>query len=148
MNKFKIFLGGTCADTNWREQVIGMLEFKFYNHIDYFNPVVEDWTPECIEKENEEKEYFCNIHLYHITSETKGFYSIAEAIESTMKGKITIFSVDPTGFDKQQLKSFSAIVDMIRRHSGFAFIQKQPESFSELETILNLWFEDNEISVS
>ena len=34
----KVFLGGTCNDSLWREELIKKLE------IDYFNPVVDDWT--------------------------------------------------------------------------------------------------------
>jgi hypothetical protein len=36
----KVFLGGTCNESTWRTELIGML-----NGIDYFNPVVDDWTP-------------------------------------------------------------------------------------------------------
>jgi hypothetical protein len=32
----KVFLGGTCAETTWRDDLIPKLQ------IDYFNPVVED----------------------------------------------------------------------------------------------------------
>lgn len=45
MNKNdKIFLGGTCAGTTWRNELIPILD-KFL--IKYFNPVVDDWTPQC-----------------------------------------------------------------------------------------------------
>ena len=37
----KVFLGGTCAESKWREKLIPLLK------CDYFNPVVDDWTPEC-----------------------------------------------------------------------------------------------------
>jgi hypothetical protein len=40
LNKKKCFLGGTCNNSQWREALIPMLK------IDYFNPVVKDWTPE------------------------------------------------------------------------------------------------------
>ena len=46
----KIFLGGTCNENKWREELIPMLK------VDYFNPIVEDWTEESIEIENEEKQ--------------------------------------------------------------------------------------------
>ena len=45
----RIFLGGTCNGSAWRGQIMPRLEGS------YFNPVVEDWTPECQEKENYEK---------------------------------------------------------------------------------------------
>lgn len=79
MKKQRVFLGGTCANTTWRDELIPYLE-KY--GIDYFNPVVEDWTPECQEIEEEEKNHKCNIHLYVITKEMMGTYSIAEAIHS------------------------------------------------------------------
>lgn len=37
----KVFLGGTCNESAWREELIQML------NVDYFNPVVDDWTEEC-----------------------------------------------------------------------------------------------------
>ena len=36
----KVFLGGTVADSKWREYIMPKLE------IEYFNPVVDDWTEE------------------------------------------------------------------------------------------------------
>ena len=65
--KNKIFLGGTCAETTWRNDLIRTL-----NQIEYFNPVVEDWTPECQQVEINEKENHCNIHFYCITKEMQG----------------------------------------------------------------------------
>ena len=41
----KVFLGGTCNESTWRDKLIKMLE------IDYFNPVVDDWTEECYQEE-------------------------------------------------------------------------------------------------
>lgn len=38
-------LGGTCNESQWREELIPMLS------IDYFNPVVPDWTQECMAEE-------------------------------------------------------------------------------------------------
>ena len=36
-----VFLGGTCNNSTWRDKLIPSLS------INYFNPVVENWTPEC-----------------------------------------------------------------------------------------------------
>lgn len=91
----KVFLGGTCADSTWRYELIDSID------IPYFNPVVDDWTPECQAVEEAEKEVDCNIHLYVITSAMKGVCSIAEAIESAhMTNKATILHVIPTGFEE------------------------------------------------
>jgi hypothetical protein len=40
-----VFLGGTCAESKWREKLIPMLD------IGYFNPVAPDWTEECYQRE-------------------------------------------------------------------------------------------------
>ena len=73
----KVFLGGTCADTTWRDELIPILESK---GIDYFNPVVKDWTEDCIKIEENEKDNRCNIHLYLITSEMKGIETVIRNI--------------------------------------------------------------------
>jgi len=113
----KVFLGGTCAETTWRDELIKVID------VEYFNPVVEDWTPDCIKVENHEKVSLCNIHLYVITKEMVGVYSIAEVVESVMtKDKVTIFHVMPEGFDTAQLKSLSAVVGLVKNHGGIAFI--------------------------
>ncbi len=38
-NTNKIFIGGTCAKTTWRNELINKL-----NNLRYFSPVVDDWT--------------------------------------------------------------------------------------------------------
>ena len=55
--KAKVFLGGTCNNSTWRNRLIDNLK------IDYFNPVVEDWTPECQAEEERQKNDECNIHM-------------------------------------------------------------------------------------
>jgi len=76
----KVFLGGTCNESTWRNELIPMLD-KF--GIEYFNPVVDDWTPECQEEERVQKNLLCDVHLYVITPRLTGFFSIAEIIESS-----------------------------------------------------------------
>jgi len=113
----RIFLGGTCAETTWREQLIDMIK------VSYFNPVVKDWTPECQEIEEIQKNRHCNIHLYVITKEMKGVFSIAEVIDSSLtNNKITILHVIPDGFESHQLKSLQAVVNMVQRNGGIAYI--------------------------
>lgn len=75
----KIFLGGTCAESNWRDQLIPVLDKKGYN---YFNPVVKDWTTEAQIRKEQEKNEVCDSHLYVLTPEMKGVYSVAEIIDS------------------------------------------------------------------
>ena len=129
----KIFLGGTCNESTWRDELIPKLEEIDF---DYFNPVVEDWTPECQDIEIYEKANNCDIHLYVITNKMKGVFSIAEAIESVFnKDKKTIFCV-LNGFDGDfpdyQVKSLDAVGRMVERNGG-----KYVTSLGDIIEILN-----------
>lgn len=113
----KVFLGGTVNNSTWREQVMPHIE------IEMFNPVVDDWTEEMQKIEMDEKDNKCNIHLYVITSEMTGVFSIAEAMDSVHnKEKTTFFHVLPSGFSTSQLKSLKAVVDLIKLRGGHAYI--------------------------
>ena len=112
----KVFLGGTCAKSKWREKLIPMLK------CDYFNPVVEDWTSECQEKEELEK-HICDYHLYVITPKMKGVFSIAEAVNDSIKYKdYCIFCItkeeDDRDWKKDELKSLDATAKMISANGG------------------------------
>jgi hypothetical protein len=78
MNKFKkVFLGGT-FNSAWREALIPLLT------IDFFNPVVKDWNPECQAEEIRQREV-CDVCLYVITPRMTGVYAIAEVIDDSNK---------------------------------------------------------------
>jgi hypothetical protein len=103
----KVFLGGTCNNSTWRDELIPLLT------IDYFNPVVEDWTPELKAIEDEQKRIFCNIHLYVITKEMTGVYSVAEIIDSAWDmTKECYVQIMPEGFNEKQLKSLEAVANL------------------------------------
>jgi hypothetical protein len=118
--KNKIFLGGTCNDSIWRDDLIKALQ------VDYFNPVVEDWTPKCQEIERAEKEVACNIHLYVITSDMIGVFSIAEVIDSVhQRNKRTYLHVISNGFEEGQIRSLQAVVDLVNIRGGVAYIDNE-----------------------
>jgi len=105
-----VFLGGTCGDSTWREDLIPDLE------INYFNPVVDDWTPEC-QKEEIKQRNICDYVLYVITSDMTGVYSIAEVIDdSNKRPEKTIFCVLEDGFDKSQKKSLKQVEEMVKEN--------------------------------
>lgn len=113
----KVFLGGTCNESTWRDELIPLLQVAF------FNPVVDDWNETCQSQEEFEKLINCNIHLYVITIDMLGVYSIAEVIDSAhTQNKQTILHVIPDGFDKSQLKSLKAVCDMVGRLGGISYI--------------------------
>lgn len=128
----KVFLGGTCANSTWRDELIPMIQ------VAYFNPVVEDWTPECVAIEEVQKQFDCDIHLYVINSDMIGVYSIAEVVQSSLtKGRITIFHVLPDGFGKAQLKSLAAVCNLVRNNGAIAYID---EDLSRTARVINNGF--------
>ena len=81
MEKVKVFLGGTCGSSTWREELIPMLDSE---RIETFNPVVPNWTPECQKEEDMHRETD-DICLYVITPEGTGFYSFVEVTDDSNK---------------------------------------------------------------
>jgi len=81
MEKVTVFLGGTCADSTWREELEQKLDKE---KIETFNPVVPDWTPECQIEEDMHREND-DICLYTITPEGEGFYSFVEVTDDSNK---------------------------------------------------------------
>jgi len=110
-SKNKVFLGGTCNESLWREDLIEMLE------IDYFNPVVKDWTPECQEEEKRQKG-ICHYRLYVITPRMTGVFSIAEVVDDSNKfPEKTVFCIHKENgdkdFDEGSKKSLDAVCEMV-----------------------------------
>jgi len=113
----KVFLGGTCNESTWRATLKPLLQ------VDFFDPVVEDWTEKCQKIEMEEKEHKCNIHLYVITSLMTGIFSIAEAVDSVhTKSVITLVHVIPEGFNKGGLRSLKAFIRLVNTRGGIGYI--------------------------
>lgn len=118
----RIFLGGTCANSTWRDELIPELDKLGYS---YFNPVVPDWTPECQDIEKMEKDEKCDCHLYILTPEMKGVFSIAEIIDSAYTVRESGFGCmalgilgDEISWGKAQWKSILAVLDMVNRISS------------------------------
>lgn len=112
----KVFLGGTCNESTWREGLIKALK------IGYFNPVVDDWTPDCMAEEIKQREE-CDFCLYVITPKMTGVYSIAEVVDDSNKQPMkTIFCVLPTdenlSFTDGQMKSLNQVGKMVKANGG------------------------------
>ena len=113
----RVFLGGTCNDSMWREELlIPKLE------IEYFNPVVEDWTEDDYQEELKQRET-CDYCLYVITPRMIGTYSIAEVVDdSNKRPEKTIFCyLNKDGkkeFSKAQLKSLNKVGEMVAGNGG------------------------------
>lgn len=115
----KVFLGGTVSTSNWRDILISKLD---KNKINWFNPVVKDWTEECKNEELKQRE-LCDYCLYVITPKMEGVYSIAEVVEDSIKRpKKTIFCYlekdEKDTFFISQIKSLNAVGEMVERNGG------------------------------
>ena len=126
----KVFLGGTCNDSTWRNELIPLLK------IDYFNPVVDDWTPEFQEEEYRQKE-ICKYQLYVITPRMTGVFAIAEIIESvhTPDVKTVVYVMETDAeyfFTEGQIRSLNAVKNLAAKHGGIIC-----SSLEEVANILN-----------
>lgn len=115
----KVFLGGTCNESPWRDVLIQLLR------IDHFNPVVDDWTPECMAEEIRQRE-LCDFCLYCITPRMTGVYSIAEAVDDSNKRPAkTVFCILRRDGDKVfgpgQMRSLRAVARMVVGNGGVCF---------------------------
>lgn len=91
----RVFLGGTVAGSTWRNYMMPKLE------VDYFNPVVEEWTPADQDREIFEREH-CDFCLYVLSPKMIGWYSIAEVVDDSYKRPDkTVFCYLPEDDDKK-----------------------------------------------
>lgn len=115
----KVFLGGTCNGSTWRDDLIEMLD------IDYFNPIVDDWNEEAqIEELLQRKR--CDFVLYTLTPKMKGVYSVAEVVDDSNKRPyktlLCILTEDGNEeFDKDQTKSLDMVVQMVESNNAKTF---------------------------
>jgi hypothetical protein len=132
----KVFLGGTCNESKWREHLIPHLT------IDYFNPVVDDWTEECMAEELKQREE-CDICLYAITPKMTGVYSIAEVVDDSNKRPsktvLAIFTTENNrqSFNNAQSRSLSQVAKMVEGNGGLTFKIHDYESIRGLAHHLN-----------
>lgn len=130
MAKTKVFLGGTCNNSTWRDKLIPLLK------IDYFNPVVDDWTPECQDEEIRQRES-CDYCLYTITPKMTGVYSIAEVVDdSNKRPEKTILCVldedNESSFSETQIKSLKQVKEMVKNNGANVF-----DSLEDIASFLN-----------
>lgn len=107
----KVFLGGTCNESQWRNELISQLD------IDWFNPVVTDWTLDCQEEEIKQRQK-CDFCLYVITPKMTGLYSIAEVVDDSNK------------------RPDKTVLCVLRRDGDDEFTEHQERSLKAIETMV------------
>lgn len=115
----KVFLGGTCNGSTWRNGVIEKIK------IHYYNPVGEKWTDAMMEVELKQREE-CDFCLYVLTPKLDGFYSVAEVIDdSNKRPEKTIFSYinedEGKTFSNVQVRSLEQIGKMVTSNGARFF---------------------------
>lgn len=129
----RVFLGGTCNDSTWRDELIEKLDS---NRISYFNPVVKNWT-ENRAREEKRQRVICDYCLYTITPKFTGVYSVAEVIDDSNKrpGK-TLFCLltkdENKLYTKSELKSLKQVEKMVKKNGARVF-----HSLDEVARFLN-----------
>jgi hypothetical protein len=114
----KVFLGGT-KESNWRNQIIPMLD------IDYFNPVVDNCSSECIAEELRQRKE-CDIRLYVITPKMTDVSLIAELVDDSNKRSCrTVFvrlrEDESMRFTDEQWASLNAVAQIIEGNACATF---------------------------
>ena len=132
----EVFLGGTTAKgTNWRDELIPMLE------IDYFNPIVDDWNEKAYKKELQKRKT-CDIILYVLSPLMEGNYSVAEVTDDSNKRpeKTILCILDKDGegeyfkksWTKNQVKSNDAIKKLIEENGAYVL-----DNLEEVAEVIN-----------
>ena len=120
----RVFLGGTCANSKWRDKFIPMLD---KDKIDYFNPVVSNWNEEARQKEIYEREH--DDFVLYVLSRAYSTYSIAEVVDdSNKRPNKTICCVldEPTNvsqhsLNRQEFKHLNQVGKLCERNGAKYF---------------------------
>ena len=120
--KKRVFLGGTCNKSNWRNR---MMIYLYDDGLDYFNPVVDNWDENAQENELKERK-ICDFCLYTITPRKIGDYSIAEVVDDSNKRpeKTVLVLLRDDGdlkFNDSQWKSLGEVAKLVKRNGGQVF---------------------------
>lgn len=95
------------VNSDWRERIIPMLKTN------YFNPIVDDWTPEAQAQEELIKQTASGI-LFVISPKQKGFFSFVELTEFALQSPDRMFvcildNDDNVSWDADAKKSIDAV---------------------------------------
>lgn len=95
-NKLQIFLGGSCNPTTWRQNVA--IPFLEANGLSYYNPQVDNWTPEVVNLERYAKQS-AQILLFVIDKQTRSTTSLIESAFMAGENKSLVLVIYPFEYD-------------------------------------------------
>ena len=104
-----VFLGGTCGTSTWRRELIPLLREK----VPYFDPQVDNWTPEDAEREDACKPVakFC---VFVITGDALGTYSGWEICEEAHRAPEKLVFCTVGKLPENQVKGLEKIKKLLR----------------------------------
>ncbi|XP_062619159.1 uncharacterized protein LOC134280725 isoform X2 [Saccostrea cucullata] len=89
--KRKVFLGGSCNPTTWRQEAA--IPFFKKKGITFYNPQVQTWRPELMEVEAQAKES-ADLLMFVIDNRTRAVSSMIETAYLTARGRQVIAVMD------------------------------------------------------
>lgn len=104
MYQNSVFLGGTCANSTWRTDLISLLN----DNVPYFDPQVADWTPADAEREDACKPV-AGINVFVITGDALGTYSGWEICEEAHRAPEKLVFATVGELPENQVKGITKI---------------------------------------
>lgn len=91
-NELQVFLGGSCNPTTWRQNLA--IPYLEMNGISYYNPQIENWTPEVVALEHRAKQD-AQILLFVIDDQTRATVTLIESAFMAGDDKNIVFVFYP-----------------------------------------------------
>ena len=114
-----VFLGGACNPTTWRKDIaIPILEQE---GISYFNPQVDEWSPELVDKENRAKDN-AEVLLFVLDTRTRGIASMIETAEYITYKRRVYLVIEEMG-ESDHIEALKAHVDLQSCKQSSAFVE-------------------------
>lgn len=104
MYQNSVFLGGTCANSTWRTDLISLLN----DNVPYFDPQVADWTSADAEREDACKPV-AGINVFVITGDALGTYSGWEICEEAHRAPEKLVFATVGELPENQVKGITKI---------------------------------------
>lgn len=95
-SNLQIFLGGSCNPTTWRQNVA--IPYLEMNGISYYNPQVDNWTPEVVNSERYAKQN-AKILLFVIDKQTRSTVSLVESAFMAGENKSVVLVIYPFDYN-------------------------------------------------